>query len=157
MTLTIQDLGALGEFLGSIAVLASLLYLALQVRQATKWQRHTAALDRATALTSPFFTSSELPTVLAKVMAVDGLPPMTKALIERYDLTPEEATIWWRHLVPIWMGIEADYSLSGESQELESTIRYLLTFPDNQLLWEHGTAVSGADFREYVEAMREGK
>ncbi len=35
MTLTIQDLGALGEFLGSIAVLATLIYLALQTRQNT--------------------------------------------------------------------------------------------------------------------------
>ena len=30
MTMTIQDLGALGEFFGSIAVLATLVYLALQ-------------------------------------------------------------------------------------------------------------------------------
>ena len=35
MTLTIQDLGALGEFLGSIAVLATLVYLAMQTRQNT--------------------------------------------------------------------------------------------------------------------------
>ncbi len=35
MTLTIQDLGALGELLGSIAVLATLVYLALQTRQNT--------------------------------------------------------------------------------------------------------------------------
>ena len=31
--MTIQDLGALGEFFGSIAVLATLIYLALQTRQ----------------------------------------------------------------------------------------------------------------------------
>ncbi len=153
----LENLGNLGEFLGSIAVLASLLYLALQVRQATKWQRHAAALDRATSLTAPFFASPELPAVLTKIMAVDGFPPMAEALIERYGLTPEEATLWWRHLVLIWMGVEADYSLSGASQEMENAIRYLLTFPDNQLYWEHGVAVSGADFREYVEAVREGK
>ena len=33
--MTIQDLGALGEFFGSIAVLATLVYLALQTRQNT--------------------------------------------------------------------------------------------------------------------------
>ena len=36
-------------------------------------------------------------------------------------------------------------------------VRNLLTFPDNQLYWEHGTALSGADFREYVDGVREGK
>ncbi len=35
MTLTIQDLGALGEFFGSIAVLVTLVYLAFQTRQNT--------------------------------------------------------------------------------------------------------------------------
>ncbi len=35
MNLTIQDLGALGELLGSIAVLVTLVYLALQTRQNT--------------------------------------------------------------------------------------------------------------------------
>ncbi len=35
MTLTIQDLGALGELLGSVAVLATLVSLALQMRQNT--------------------------------------------------------------------------------------------------------------------------
>ena len=98
-TVTLQDLGSLGEFIGSIAVLASLLYLALQVRQATNWQRHAAALNRATTLTSPFFARSELPAVQAKIIAVDGFPPVHKALVERYDLTPEEAILWWRHLV----------------------------------------------------------
>ena len=34
MEWTIQDLGALGEFLSSVAVLATLVYLAVQVRQA---------------------------------------------------------------------------------------------------------------------------
>ncbi len=35
MTLTIQDLGALGELLGSVAVLVTLVYLAFQTRQNT--------------------------------------------------------------------------------------------------------------------------
>ena len=35
MTLTIRDLGALGELLGSAAVLATRVYLALQTRQNT--------------------------------------------------------------------------------------------------------------------------
>ncbi len=45
MTLTIQDLGALGELLGSVAVLATLVYLALQTRQNT--MAISAQLDSA--------------------------------------------------------------------------------------------------------------
>ncbi len=44
--MTIQDLGALGELLGSVAVLATLVYLALQTRQNT--MAIGAQLDAAT-------------------------------------------------------------------------------------------------------------
>ena len=46
MILTIQDLGALGELLGSVAVLATLVYLAMQTRQNTI--AIAAQLDAAT-------------------------------------------------------------------------------------------------------------
>ena len=63
MTLTIQDLGALGEFFGSIAVLATLVYLALQTRQNT--MAISAQLDsaRISSVQSMFLagaTSTEL-------------------------------------------------------------------------------------------------
>jgi hypothetical protein len=48
MTLTFQDLGALGELLGSMAVLATLVYLSLQTRQnnaAISAQLDVARLD----------------------------------------------------------------------------------------------------------------
>jgi len=37
--MNLQDLGSLGEFVGSIAVVLSLLYLAVQIRQNTKTER----------------------------------------------------------------------------------------------------------------------
>ncbi len=43
--MTIQDLGALGELLGSVAVLVTLIYLALQTRQNT--MAISAQLDAA--------------------------------------------------------------------------------------------------------------
>ena len=38
--MTVFELGAIGEFVGSLAVLATLIYLTLQIRQANKQQRH---------------------------------------------------------------------------------------------------------------------
>ena len=63
MTLTIQDLGALGEFFGSIAVLATLVYLALQTRQNTVAigaQLDTAVIAARQNLFLSAATSSEL-------------------------------------------------------------------------------------------------
>ena len=145
------------EIAASLGVVVTLVLLIQEVRGNTKALERQATLDRATSITFPFFASPELPAVLAKIKAVDGLGHLSQAFVERYDLTPAEAILWQRHLIDVWMGLEADYSLSGESQELESAIRFRLTFPDNQVYWEHSVPFSGADFREYVEGVREGR
>ena len=43
--MSIEDLGAIGEFISSIAVVISLIYLAMQIRENTRTQRVTAAQD----------------------------------------------------------------------------------------------------------------
>ncbi len=74
MTLTIQDLGALGEFLGSIAVLATLIYLALQTRQNTmaigaQLDAALIAANQSTFLSAA--TSDELGEALREDYAAD--------------------------------------------------------------------------------------
>ncbi len=69
MTLTIQDLGALGELLGSVAVLATLVYLAFQTRQNTMAiaaQLDAAALSAQQHTYMTAATSTELQEALAE-------------------------------------------------------------------------------------------
>ena len=69
MTLTIQDLGALGELLGSLAVLVTLIYLALQRRQNTRAigaQLDAARLNALMNLSTTYVTSNELQEALAE-------------------------------------------------------------------------------------------
>jgi hypothetical protein len=47
MDLTIQELGSLGEFVGAVAVVISLVYLALQVRQNSRYVRENTEFLRA--------------------------------------------------------------------------------------------------------------
>ncbi len=64
MTLTIQDLGALGEFFGSIAVLVTLIYLAFQTRQNTMAigaQLDAALISATQNLGLAASTSTEMP------------------------------------------------------------------------------------------------
>ena len=44
--MTIQDLGALGDMIGGVAVVASLIYLAIQIRQ------NTPGLPRSSAISN---------------------------------------------------------------------------------------------------------
>jgi len=45
----LQDLGAVGELVGAVAVLVTVIYLAIQIRQNTEMMRHTAT-QSATAM-----------------------------------------------------------------------------------------------------------
>ncbi len=58
--MTLEDLGNVGEFVGALAVVASLIYLAVQLRQSTKQmvengeEARLAALERAVQTASQF-------------------------------------------------------------------------------------------------------
>ena len=48
--MSIQELGALGEFIGSIAVLVTLVYLAIQIRQNTRSIEESQRMARVEAM-----------------------------------------------------------------------------------------------------------
>ncbi len=99
MTLTIQDLGALGELLGSVAVLATLVYLALQTRQNT--MAIAAQLDasmmraRQEGLLS-VATSTELGEALYQ-QRIEAAP-IEQVRVQSYWLTQVTRWHWeWQH------------------------------------------------------------
>lgn len=58
--MTIQDWGALGEILGGIAVVASLVYLAMQIRQNTRQISHNIEATRIASLERNIETGNRL-------------------------------------------------------------------------------------------------
>ena len=89
MTLTIQDLGALGEFFGSIAVLATLVYLALQTRQNT--MAIAAQLDATRITTSQAFTLAQATsTEIQEALAEDREDDVTINEFRRRSLWASE-------------------------------------------------------------------
>ncbi len=99
MTLTIQDLGALGECLGSLAVLVTLVYLAFQTRQNT--MAIAAQLDatmmraRQEGLLS-VATSTELGEALYQ-QRIEAAP-IEQVRVQSYWLTQVTRWHWeWQH------------------------------------------------------------
>ncbi len=94
---TIQMLGSLGEFLGSIAVLATLVYLTIQVRHARIESAATAMLQRTShtlALTGGSTTSDSLAEALSLAYAHYGGNPMqsfTERLVTDAGMTERQA------------------------------------------------------------------
>ena len=151
MTLTIQDLGALGELLGSIAVLATLVYLTLQTRQNT--MAIAAQLDAAsiaarqhTALSVA--TSNEL----AEALREDSTTDMTTNQMR--------LAAYWMSLLGFlqWQYLEAQRGLLPTFYEAGVAVMVRSFFTISQGFegwWERtGKASYVPDFVEWVEEQR---
>ena len=67
--MTLSDLGNLGEFIGAIAVVLSLLYLAVQIRQNTRSVRgatYQALVSHAAEMNSSLFGEGTVPEIFLK-------------------------------------------------------------------------------------------
>jgi hypothetical protein len=151
-------IGAIGETLGALAVIATLIYFSIQIRQNTRMMHREAHLDRIRHVTDPLIGSPEnLSKVLEKIHAKDGsTEPVTLAFMEEYDLKFEEAYSVLRYLHRLWIGYEADYLFTGRSVHLDKMIPLMLTFPNNKLFWHHEKKwVFSPEFVEYVDSIAE--
>ncbi len=149
----LQALANLGEVIGAAAVVASLLYLAVQVRQGTKAQQtenYARALDRISAMQSRLSQDSEVSSIFSrgvqdtsKLTAFERIR-FTWALYEMFDAfefmfytyrndeIPEEVWARWSRTVAYWLsfdGIQAWWDArpvgfsESFSEFVETTIR----------------------------------
>jgi hypothetical protein len=144
---TVQLLGNLGDFIGSIAVLATLIYLAVQVRQA-KRQLTVAGMqtraNHARGALEDIITSSELVDIFAKLDFID---------YGDFGLTKEETVRFgaWCHT---WMQAEQGnfYLLpKGAHDELR---KWWLATPAGREFWEKNRGIYDPEFVEYMEALK---
>jgi hypothetical protein len=152
--MTLQDLGNIGEFVGALGVIASLVYLALQIRQNTRSTR--TAMYQAT--TRDMFEAADLMARDADLNAIwftgirdfDSLSreEMRRfasymfSLLRRYDNAHHQTNAgmidgeWW----------------AGISETLEYTISH----PGVQSWWKEGRSLFRPDFREFIDQMISG-
>ncbi|MEJ2343017.1 MAG: hypothetical protein P8Y10_12515 [Gemmatimonadales bacterium] len=153
----IEKLSRWAEIVANLGVLVSVLFLVAEVRDNTKTIKRQIVLQRADVMNTPFLESPSLARILSKVKSVDGWEgsPYEEAFVARYGDPIEDGIIWARHLAMVWAVLEADYELEGESPSLESRVRLLLSFPDNQMVWESGAPqIFSPSFKAYVELIR---
>jgi hypothetical protein len=93
--MSIQELGSLGEFIASIGVVFSLLYLALQTRantNALKSQTRSSITDQILSVQIATFQSAEFQSAFRKVNNAEPL-----ADIDR-DILTREAVLFFKHM-----------------------------------------------------------
>jgi len=151
--MTLQDLGSIGEFLGAIGVIISLVYLATQIRQNTKSIR-AAAVD---AVADRFIESNRLVSLnpeLADLLDAGNYdyPALTDVQKRRYLL----------HYLANSLQFESVYrkyreGLLPESQweGVVEALRAMVDLPGLQRNWKEIRLFVGPEFREFIDAMFE--
>ena len=150
MTLTIQDLGALGELLGSIAVLVTLVYLATQTRQNTmaiSAQLDAARIDTTMQVSLAAATSSEI------------LEALNEDRVNEIPIGQTRRNLYWRTnlLGAQWQFLQAQRGLLPTFNEIGmawAITSYFTTFRSYQGWWEDVRAGFSPAFVEFVEEQR---
>ena len=149
MTLTIQDLGALGELLGSVAVLATLVYLALQTRQNTlaiSAQVDAARITSSQNLSLTHATSTELQEALLE----DRIDPP--------PINAERRVQFWASLFLTyqWQLVQARRGLLPTFHEagLSLTVRRFNRYRSFEGWWQNAMPNFLPEFVEWVEEQR---
>ena len=143
------------EIAASLAVVATLVILIVQISQSNEIEQRQSALRQAQWDAQMFLLSDELPSILSKIKAVDGhdLQPW----MDHYALSYAEAASWNRWLTLMWRGLEIDYQLNGPSEQLNQSVHATARWPDQQL-YVQGAFFSGAtffndEFADYVRGL----
>jgi hypothetical protein len=150
---TLQELGNLGEFLGAVGVIVSLIYLATQIRQNTKSVR-AAAIDAAT---DRFIESSRLISLnpeLAELLEAGHKDYGALSHIQkrRYRLHYLANSLQFENMFRKYRdGLLPDSQWEGIAEALRQSTRQ----PGTHDAWKAIRMLIAPEFREFVDAMIE--
>ena len=148
--MTISELGSLGEFVSSIAVVVTLIYLETQLRQNTKAIRaaSTQSLDQSITQNIALWGSTRENAVL-----------MERGLSSQETLSEEEAIHFQTLIAAFFLTMDSSYwsyrnaLLPAELWEREqAVIRAWINRPGGRTAWKGKRSQVSQPFREYVES-----
>jgi hypothetical protein len=153
-------IGAVGEIVGAIAVVATLIYLASQVRYAKAAASDANRLERASGVREmimEYIRNPDLRTPLVKSLGVDS---WFEQFANEFDLSIDEAMrIDYHNLYWFWLhwGQYASTKDAKDVKELKNLIGQFYVMPVMKYSWDHGPFISQMEpeFREFVNQIIE--
>ena len=141
-------LGGFGEFVSSIVVLITLIYLANQLRQAKREVSligRQARANHATAVLAPIINSPDFASLFAKAKLVD---------YGEFGLKEEEAIRIgaWFHT---WLQTEQGSFYLLPDGENDPLLEWMLSTPTGTEFWEKNKQIYDAVFVAHVERLKQ--
>lgn len=149
--MNLESLANLGEVVSAIAVVASLLYLAVQVRQATRAQRtenYGRALDRISAMQAMLSHDGETSRIFA--IGVEDTTRLTPLDRIRYTWALYEAFGAFEFMYHTWRTNEIPEEVW---RRWSYTVAWWLSFPGVRAWWHNRPVRFSDSFTSYVETV----
>lgn len=147
--MTFQELGALGEILGGIAVIATLFYLSIQVKHVRNETKRTSLIEANRVYNDIFIGAMSSPE-LARVYS--------KAAKEYMSLTPEEKFILAQYLGATINAAEISHDAitkggfgSDEIGSIEALLNHFFSLPGANEFWAASSSYYTPSFRRRVD------
>jgi len=153
--MSLEDLGNIGEFVAAVGVIASLIYLAVQIRQNTKWARHQT------------FQSSLGQTLdwYRLITEDDDVARIYVAGCESFEQLSYQDKVRFSHLMvqafahcEVMLQVGEDRLLREET--IDAVNRFIIRqfgHPGVRSWWEQeGRSVLARDFRDHVDRVAAG-
>ena len=149
--MTIMELGALGEFVGSIGVVVTLVYLAVQIRQNTgmmRTQTIQARVDSFQTRVAPILSSSEFTSLVVR----GDEDPSSLDEIEARQYRTYAQTIfrsWQANFESYRYGMMSQQDKEGT----ENAIRFFLSRRGFRQSWETMQGTLPSDFQAWINSL----
>ncbi len=155
--MNIMELGALGEFVGSIGVIVTLIYLAIQIRQNTAQQKQTELYSRAAAVNASatalrdarrdIYQDSELSVIWSKGMSQPEELSEIEFLKYRLMIQNTVDGIW---------DIHARTTVTGVSPEIWQSlgvkaVERIVATTGGRRIWEQFKSAYPEEFRDEID------
>jgi hypothetical protein len=148
--MTILELGAIGEFVGSLAVIATLVYLALQIRQNTASNRVAAKLE----------TTRQYADYIDFLLLNQGFLELNMKGMSGEELSPDESMRFFMMLSKaFWYFASMHYQYrmgamsADEWVQSASTIERYCSSPAVRHWWQDERQRYGLEFGRYVDGL----
>ncbi len=151
MELSIQDLGAIGEFVGSIVIILTLIYLTVQVRQNTSAIHSQSRATIFRGAQEELWKNMEYPDVTINMIPSDReLSPEEKVRLDAWLAASMRAREF------AWLQYQNGSIDERQWESEKSVIVIILGTEKNRLWWkEIGSLGFGSDFVEFANDLIE--
>ena len=146
--------GAVAELLSSVGVLATLVYIAVQVRDAKRSNLINASADLTNQIAGRIIDNEHLAEVIAKINVQTGHQlPQAQAAIDEWGLSARDAEIWARYWGTVWRGFQSRFAAGSLD---ETTLQLFLENPQARLYVKATKRTYSPPFVRFIEGCYPG-